>query len=65
MKILLNYFQFVMIVNSLDISLPIYFTAFNLSGGDTSQQTLNRIDCGLFAYKTTLPNYIVRVLWAN
>ena len=34
MKILLNYIQFLMIVNSLDISLPSYFRIYDASGGD-------------------------------
>ncbi|EWS75421.1 transmembrane protein, putative (macronuclear) [Tetrahymena thermophila SB210] len=64
-KILINYFQFLAIVNSLNITLPTYFTFFNLTGGDTSQITIYSIDCLLFSNKLAVPNYIVRLLWIN
>ncbi|KAL4480058.1 hypothetical protein ABPG74_020574 [Tetrahymena malaccensis] len=64
-KILLNYFQFLMIANSLDITLPAYFTFFSLTGGDTSQLTIYSIDCLLFSKDLKLPNYIIRLLWIN
>ncbi|EWS75420.1 transmembrane protein, putative (macronuclear) [Tetrahymena thermophila SB210] len=64
-KILINYFQFLAIVNSLNIKLPTYFTFFNLSGGDTSQITIYSIDCLLFSKNLAVPNYIVRLLWIN
>ncbi|KAL4480061.1 hypothetical protein ABPG74_020577 [Tetrahymena malaccensis] len=64
-KILLNYFQFLMIVNSLNITLPAYFTFFNLTGGDTSQLTINSMDCLLFSQNLNLPNYVLRLLWIN
>ncbi|EAR92045.3 transmembrane protein, putative (macronuclear) [Tetrahymena thermophila SB210] len=64
-KILINYFQFLGIVNSLNITLPTYFTFFNLTGGDTSQITIYSIDCLLFSKNLAVPNYIVRLLWIN
>ncbi|KAL4480060.1 hypothetical protein ABPG74_020576 [Tetrahymena malaccensis] len=64
-KILINYFQFLVIVNSLNIALPAYFTFFNLTGGDTSQITIYQIDCLLFSKELTIPSYIIRLLWIN
>ncbi|EWS72513.1 transmembrane protein, putative (macronuclear) [Tetrahymena thermophila SB210] len=64
-KILLSYCQFLMIFNSLNISLPDYFIVFSSTGGDTSQLTIYSIDCLLFSYDLKLPNYIIRLLWIN
>ncbi|KAL4493867.1 hypothetical protein ABPG73_010145 [Tetrahymena malaccensis] len=64
-KILVNYFQFLSLLNSFGITTIDYLSFFQLSGGDPLQFTMYNLDCAYSYFISYLPLYGFRVVWAN
>ncbi|KAL4493298.1 hypothetical protein ABPG73_007105 [Tetrahymena malaccensis] len=65
LKILINYLQFLALINNLGIQTYQYFNIIEIGGGDPAQQTVYNLDCIFNNFDIGLPLYAIRVLFIN
>ncbi|KAL4463287.1 hypothetical protein ABPG72_013596, partial [Tetrahymena utriculariae] len=62
-KILIDYVQFLVLINSLGIQYQTFLSAFEIGGGDTFSYTIFNLDCTYKYISDQLPPFAMRVIW--
>ncbi|EWS72597.1 transmembrane protein, putative (macronuclear) [Tetrahymena thermophila SB210] len=64
-KILINYLQFIALINNLGIQTQQFLSVAEIGGGDPVQHTVYNLDCIFSNYDFQIPLYAIRVLFIN
>ncbi|EWS72598.1 transmembrane protein, putative (macronuclear) [Tetrahymena thermophila SB210] len=64
-KILINYLQFIALINNLGIQTQQFLSVVEIGGGDPVQHTVYNLDCIFSNYDFQIPLYALRVLFIN
>ncbi|EAR86771.2 transmembrane protein, putative (macronuclear) [Tetrahymena thermophila SB210] len=64
-KILINYLQFLALINNLGIQTQQFISVAEFGGGDPVQHTVYNLDCIFSSYDIQIPLYAMRVIFIN
>ncbi|EAR86766.2 transmembrane protein, putative (macronuclear) [Tetrahymena thermophila SB210] len=64
-KILINYLQFLALINNLGIQTQQFISVAEVGGGDPVQHTVYNLDCIFSSYDIQIPLYAMRVIFIN
>ncbi|EAR91509.2 transmembrane protein, putative (macronuclear) [Tetrahymena thermophila SB210] len=64
-KILINYFQFIALINNLGIQTKQFISFVEIGGGDPAKHSIYNLDCIFSYYDFQIPLYAIRVVFIN